>query len=257
MRSPLKRVTRTTPNAPAEMEIGSLEWRQLIVDGARQLNIPLHPGHAEQFAVHALELSRWNRKMNLTAIKAPLEVAVKHYLDSIIPAAFIKTGSCLLDVGSGGGFPGIPLKILMPSLSLTMIDATRKKVSFLNHAIRLLNLKDTQAVQMRLEQAAAKDRYRKAFDVIICRGFSSLSQIAVNALPLVKQDGMLIALKAKEAERELRQMKLMEDGTFRLQLDRKKGTYAVLSVKVVKWKLPHLNEDRVVVILRRLMNDSA
>jgi 16S rRNA (guanine527-N7)-methyltransferase len=232
------------------MEIGSLAWKQLIVDGARQLNIPLHAEHAERFAIHALELSRWNRKMNLTTIKSPLDVAVKHYLDSIIPAAFIKSGSSLLDIGSGGGFPGIPLKIFNPSLSVNMIDATRKKVSFMNHAIRLLDLKDIRAMHIRLENLIKDRSLHHSFDVITCRAFASLKHFAMNALPLLKPGGVLIALKGKEAEKELKQMTAMDDRLFKLGLAKKKDSRISLTVEVSKWKLPYLNEERLLIILR-------
>jgi len=231
------------------MEIGSFEWQQLIIDGARQLDIQLQQEHTQGFAVHALELHRWNRKMNLTAIKSPLEVAVKHYLDSILPAAFIKAGSSLLDIGSGGGFPGIPLKIIMPSLSVSMIDATRKKISFLKHAIRILRLNDICAVHVRLEDLIKDLNNHYKYDVITCRAFSSLRHFAMNALPLLKPDGALIALKGKDAETELKQMTAMDNGTFRMELDKKEGSCVYLKVEVSQWNLPYLNEQRLLITL--------
>ena len=90
------------------------------------------------FPAHALELIRWNTKINLTAITDPLDVAVKHYIDSIATADLIPRHARLLDIGSGAGFPGIPLKIMFPSLSATLTDAVRKKVNFLNHSGRIL-----------------------------------------------------------------------------------------------------------------------
>jgi 16S rRNA (guanine527-N7)-methyltransferase len=231
------------------MEIGSTEWKQLIVDGARQLDIPLGLEHAEGFAVHALELKQWNRKMNLTAIKSPLDVAVKHYLDSILPAVFIKPGSSLLDIGSGGGFPGIPLKILTPSLSVTMIDATRKKVSFLNHAIRVLHLNDICAMHIRLKDVIKDRNIHQPFDVITCRAFSSLKHFAMNTLPLLKPGGVLIALKGKEADTELKQIGVKQGKASRLELTLEEGSPVSLKVTVTKWVLPYLNIKRLIVIL--------
>ncbi len=239
-----------TRNASAEMEIGSKEWKQLIIDGASRLNIPLYPEHAERFAVHAVELSRWNRKMNLTAIKSPLDVAVKHYLDSIIPAMFIKAGSSLLDIGSGGGFPGIPLKIFMPSLSVTMIDATRKKVSFLNHAIRMLHLKDIRAMHVRLENLIKDRNIQHSFDVITCRAFSSMRRLAMDALPLLKQGGVLIALKGKEGENELKEIGVKQDGVSRLDLMPEEGPSVSVKVTVTKRVLPYLNMPRLLIVLK-------
>jgi 16S rRNA (guanine527-N7)-methyltransferase len=246
----MRHLTGAARNASADMEIGSLEWNRLIVDGAGQLNIPLHLEHAERMALHASELIRWNRKMNLTTIREPMDVAVKHYLDSIIPAAFIKTGSSLLDIGSGGGFPGIPLKIFMPSLSVTMIDATRKKVSFMNHAIRLLDLKDIRAMHIRLENLIKDLSLHHSFDVITCRAFASLKHFAMNAMPLLKPDGVLIALKGREAEKELKQMTPVDDRLFKLGLAKKKDIRISLTVEVSRWKLPYLDEERLLIMLR-------
>ena len=232
------------------MEIGSIEWQQLIIEGAGHLDIQLDRRHAEKFALHALELDRWNQKMNLTSIKKPLDVAVKHYLDSIIPSPLIKAGASLLDIGSGGGFPGIPLKIIMPSLTVTMIDATRKKVSFLNHVIRVLQLKGIRAVHTRLEDWIKDSGFHQTFDVITCRAFSDLKRFAGDALPLANSDGVLIALKGKEARAELKQLTTGDGGGLRLDLDNNRDSRVSLSVEVFQSKLPYLNEPRLSVVMR-------
>ena len=123
------------------MEIGSEKWKNIIKDGAKTMEIHIDQEQVDQCALHAVELMKWNQKTNLTTITDPLEVAVKHFLDSMAPAPLISQSSKMLDIGSGGGFPGIPLKILIPSLSVTLIDASRKKVSFLSYLIRTLKLK--------------------------------------------------------------------------------------------------------------------
>jgi len=241
---------RTIPNVSAEPEIGSLEWQSLIVEGARQLNIPLHPDQANRFAVHARELDLWNRKMNLTAIKSPLDVAVKHYLDSIVPAAFIQSGASLLDVGSGAGFPGIPLKILNPSLSVTLIDASRKKVSFLNHVIRKLALENTSARHIRTEQLVKEPAYLQIFDVISCRAFSSLRHFIWQVLPLLKPNGVMLAMKGKEIESELRELGMMPDGNPPVKLVSDDGSPVFLKLKVFRYVLPYLDVDRLLMMLR-------
>ena len=232
------------------MEIGSPEWQQLVIEGAGQLDIQLDGGHTEKFALHARELFRWNRRMNLTAIKKPLDVAVKHYLDSILPAKFIPQGASLLDIGSGAGFPGIPLKIFMPSLSVTMMDATRKKVSFLKHTIRELHLSHIWAVHARIEDYIKDKSINKRFDVIICRAFSGLRFFVMSVLPLMKSGGVLIALKGREAEDELQQIGVTDDGRLWLELDKKKSSHVLLRVEMSQWKLPFLNESRLLIILR-------
>ena len=121
------------------MEIGSREWQRLVIDGARKLGIEIDESVVAAFSVHAFELVKWNRKINLTSITQPREIAIKHFVDSLVPAPFIPENARLLDIGSGGGFPGIPLKILKPSLSVLLIDGVRKKANFLKQLLRALN----------------------------------------------------------------------------------------------------------------------
>ena len=130
------------------MEIGSREWQRLIIDGSRVLGIEIDEGLTAQFIVHASELIKWNRKINLTAITDPRNIAIKHLLDSLAPALHIPDEARLLDMGSGGGFPGIPLKILKPSLFVMLIDGNRKKVNFLKHVLRTLYLENIAAFQI-------------------------------------------------------------------------------------------------------------
>ena len=111
------------------MQIGSTEWEDVIIKGAKIFDLQIGAKEAGQFSTHAGELIKWNSKINLTAITDPLEVAVKHFLDSLAPARIIPAGSSILDMGSGGGFPGIPLKVVLPSVSVSLVDSSRKKIS--------------------------------------------------------------------------------------------------------------------------------
>ena len=131
------------------MQIGDSEWNRLIVNGAETLGVQVSAFQVAQFSDHIRELLLWNRKTNLTAITLPSEVAIKHVVDSLAIARWIHPEASVLDVGSGGGFPGIPLKILMPSLSVTLIDSSRKKNSFQRHVIRTLGLANINALQTR------------------------------------------------------------------------------------------------------------
>ena len=115
------------PATGKRMEIGSEKWKQLIIDGAGHFGVHINRDQAQQLALHAALMLKWNRTTNLTAITDPVDVAVKHFLDSIITVHLISLGATVLDIGSGAGFPGIPLKIMIPSLQVTLIDASRKK----------------------------------------------------------------------------------------------------------------------------------
>ena len=129
------------------MQIGSDLWRQLIVKGAAEYDIDVTPLQADQFARHAGLLLEWNRKINLTAIVDPVQVAVKHYLDALIPLTHIPHDGPLLDVGTGAGFPGLVLKIMRPDQPMALIDGSRKKISFIKTIIRQLGLPQIEAIQ--------------------------------------------------------------------------------------------------------------
>lgn len=237
--------------APADLKIGSDAWQQLIAEGADRFNLSLHRGHTSLFAAHAQELMVWNRKMNLTAIRSPLNVAVKHYLDSLLPAAFINPGTSLLDVGSGAGFPGIPLKIIHPALSVTLIDASRKKVAFMNHVIRKLGLQDIRAHQVRIENLKGHGSIHQMFDGIICRAFSNLKTFVMCALPHLNPTGTLIALKGREAGTELKLWAPLQRGKPRLKVTLPAGVQETLSVEIFKCALPYSNAERQVIVMRR------
>jgi len=229
------------------MKIGSSDWKETIIEGARKLDIHVQPGQADQFARHADALTEWNRKINLTAIESPMDMAVKHFLDSIVSSRYIKPHSSLLDVGSGAGFPGLPLKVMIPSLRVTLVDATRKKVSFLNHVIQRLRLSDISALHSRVESLT---RTREGmFDVIVCRAFSSLAGFVEKSLPLLAPDGVLMAFKGKVSAADMEQ--ISGQNAHAVFLAPGKGDPTALHMTHVRFTLPFLNLSRTLVMLTR------
>jgi 16S rRNA (guanine527-N7)-methyltransferase len=229
------------------MQIGSIEWKKLVYDGAQDLEIHVDSDKVEKFTTHAMELAKWNRKMNLTAITDPVEVAVKHFLDSIAPDSMIPSNTSLLDIGSGSGFPGIPLKILNPSLSVTLIDASRKKVSFLKHIIRILELKNIDALQIRAEEFANKPGVAKKFNVIISRAFSSMTTFALTALPFLKKEGAIIAMRGNVSGDDIQLLRSSLNKRHAILMDEDTEAFE-LSVK--RYSLPYLKSDRSMVSLK-------
>ncbi|MCK5554534.1 MAG: 16S rRNA (guanine(527)-N(7))-methyltransferase RsmG, partial [Deltaproteobacteria bacterium] len=138
--------------------------QEVLVEGAKVLGIDLSTERLGAFDFLMEELLRWNRKMNLTAISDPFEIVVKHFLDSLTLSPHLSFGSSLLDMGSGAGFPCIVLKISDPSLRVTSIDSSRKKLSFQRHVIRQLGLEGIDAVQAHLPNPQIVERYGKCFD---------------------------------------------------------------------------------------------
>ena len=185
------------------MKIGSAEWSQVIIDGARVFDLDLESRHTDLFAIHARELLHWTRITNLTTITDPYEIAIKHIVDSLAPSGMIAPGATLLDIGSGGGFPGIPLKVVIPSLEVTLVDASRKKVNFLKHVIRILKLDGIEALHTRVEELANDPARARHFDFITSRALTDLKSFIAQARPLRAADGLMIALKGKMDETEV------------------------------------------------------
>ena len=229
------------------MQIGSKKWQNLIYEGAKNLDIEIDKRKTEKFAIHAIELMKWNQKTNLTAITDPFEVAVKHFLDSIVPVKIIPSNASLLDIGSGGGFPGIPLKISLPSLSVTLIDASRKKVSFLKHIIRILELKNIDALHIRAEEFANKPGIAKTFDVIISRALSSMTSFALTALPFLKKEGVIIAMRGNVSGDDIQ---LLRSSVNKEHTILTEGGTEAFEISVERYSLPYLNSDRSMVSLK-------
>ncbi len=224
------------------MDIGSPEWTRLIVDGAAALGVALRPDHVRLFARHAVELLKWNAVTNLTAVTRPEEVARNHFLDSLAPARLITAGSSLLDVGSGGGFPGLPLHIAIDGLQTTLIDAVRKKVSFLRHVARTLALSGIAAEQQRIEEFANNSAGRRSFDVITSRAFSAVTPFVRAAWPLLRPEGRIIAFKGDIPAAEM-------DGLQALVASGGLGEGIVL--EQVAYTLPGLRRERALLIVSR------
>jgi 16S rRNA (guanine527-N7)-methyltransferase len=229
------------------MQIGSKKWRNLIYEGAKDFDIQVDKRKIEKFAIHAHELMKWNQKTNLTAITDPFEVAVKHFLDSIIPMKVIPSNASLLDIGSGGGFPGIPLKICLPSLSVTLIDASRKKVSFLKHIIRMLELKNIDALHIRAEEFVNTPHIDKTFNVVISRALSSMTNIALTALPFLKEEGVIIAMRANVSDDDIQ---LLRSSLNKKHAELTEEDIEAFEIGVKRYSLPYLKSDRSMVSLK-------
>jgi 16S rRNA (guanine527-N7)-methyltransferase len=230
-----------------KMNIRSDEWKKIIMEGGESLGVPVSPFMADQLAGHCDLLLQWNRKINLTAITDPLEVAVKHVLDSIAPARLIPDHSTLLDMGTGGGFPGIPLKIVKPSILATLADASGKKINFVKHVIRTLKLEKCKAIAARLEDLPKQDGYAGKFQVVVSRSLAPLSKILSWALPLLAPRGCIIALKGRNVDKEQADVDLL------MKADPEKYGFHMerYSIKREYYHLPHSALERTLVILNQ------
>ncbi len=179
---------------------------ELLKAGAMEWGLDLSPEQMEAFELYYHELLIWNEKVNLTAITSYEEVQVKHFLDSLsclqVLAAFPAEMSCI-DIGAGAGFPGLPVKIARPAMRLTLLDATGKKVEFLRQMVALLGLSGAEVVKARAEEAGRRPEYREGFQVALARAVGDLAVLVEYALPLLELDGVFVAQKGRDVEREV------------------------------------------------------
>jgi 16S rRNA (guanine527-N7)-methyltransferase len=158
----------------------------------------------DAFAWYSSELREWNQRFNLTAIKDPAGIEIRHFLDSLTCylAMSANAGDAVVDVGTGAGFPGIPLKILCPNMILTLVEATNKKVEFCNHVVTGLSLENVQVVHGRAEDTARDRRYREAYDIALARAVAPLPVLVEYLLPFLRIGGRAIAQKGETAHAE-------------------------------------------------------
>jgi 16S rRNA (guanine527-N7)-methyltransferase len=180
--------------------------RDILIAGANELGVALTDKQSDFFIIYIAELMKWNRNINLTAITEEREIVIKHILDSLsygkgfVPVPGLK----LLDMGSGAGFPAIPLKLVHPDITVTMVESIKKKASFLRHVIRKLKLAGINVVDRRTEELT--DILRGAFDVVTARAFADIGKALAAGGPFLKPGGLMVLSRGPEESAEEQQM---------------------------------------------------
>lgn len=193
----------------------------------------------EQFFEYMELLIEWNEKMNLTAITEPEEIILKHFIDSITILKDIEDNSRVVDVGTGAGFPGIPLSIMNPTLKITLVDSLNKRLIFLQEVVNKLQLKNVEIIHSRAEEFGQNKKYRESFDVATSRAVANLSTLSEYLVPLVKIGGKVIGMKAADAQEEINDAKKA--------IEVLGGTIE----KIAEFNLPQSDIGRTVITIRK------
>lgn len=215
--------------------------KETLLNGAKALKIPLSAKQIADFELYSEMLLEWNEKINLTAITDPTDISNKHFLDSIMPLnkLMLPRNASLIDVGTGAGFPGIPIKIIRDDIDITLLDSLNKRINFLKEVSQTLHFKKCNCVHLRAEDGGRKPGMREHFDVAVSRAVANLEVLSEYCLPYVKVGGIFVAFKAGEVEDELVDAKAMIGnlgGTVR---------------EVIKRGIPYTDQQRSFVVIEK------
>jgi len=209
------------------------KWKTLLKDEAKKKEIFLKSEELEFFEKYLFLIEEWNKKINITSIKNKEEVAIKHFLDSLLVLKHVFLFGKIADIGTGGGFPGIPLKIVEPSLEMFLIEPIRKRANFLRTVISNLGLKKITVFNGRAENFNEKN----FFDFTISRALSDIKTFCELSFPLLKPEGYLVAMKGKETEKEIAALKSLEK--------------KIKVIKKIPFDLPQKSGARSIIVLQK------
>ncbi|MNS16968.1 Ribosomal RNA small subunit methyltransferase G [compost metagenome] len=203
--------------------------------------IHLNDEQLEQFDIYFRELVSWNEKMNLTGITERDQVYLKHFYDSLTLAFYkgMDAVDSIIDVGSGAGFPGIPLKIAFPHLKLTIVDSLNKRISFLQHVVNAIELKNVKLIHGRAEDIARLPEHRDSYDLATARAVARLAVLNEFCLPFVKPGGVFAAMKGNDPEEEIKEAAY--------SMKELKGSF----VESHNFNLPVENSERHIVLIKK------
>lgn len=221
-----------------DFEIFKKEMLSKLTD----INVELSESKIRDFFTYMELLVEWNEKINLTAIVEMTEVIDKHFVDSLTISQYLKENARIIDVGTGAGFPGIPLKIARDDLQIDLLDSLNKRVNFLNEVINTLQLKNINAIHSRAEDEAIKSEKREKYDVAVSRAVANLPVLLEYLLPFIKLNGVCICMKGANIEEEVKSSKkaLKELG----------GEIEAIH----NFKLPRTDATRNIIIVRKIAN---
>lgn len=217
-------------------------FKDILMESAHEYGLQLTAKQAGDFTAYFEALVEWNEKINLTAITAPQDVAVKHMIDSLscYDEEVFKKGAKVIDVGTGAGFPGLPLRIFRPDLQLTLFDSLNKRILFLQEVAERLGMNDINFVHSRAEDGGKSKQHREQYDIAVSRAVARLNVLCEWCLPFVAVGGFFIALKGSKYSEEL------DEATGPIRLLGGEVT------KIQKIKLPGIDDVRAVIYIKKV-----
>ena len=220
------------------------EFSKELTKSASKIEIELSLDEIEKLYKFMYLLLEWNEKINLTAITEPEDIILKHFVDSITIKKYIKSENKVLDMGTGAGFPGIPLKIISSDTYFTLLDSLNKRIIFLNEVCDKLKLDKIENIHSRAEELAKNKKYREQYDVVTSRAVARLASLVEYMLPFVKVGGRCICMKGSNVDEEL--------------IEAKKAINVLGGEieKVDKFLLPNSDIERNIVIIKKIKNTS-
>lgn len=179
------------------------ELSKIMLEYGKEIDIMFTEEQLKKFYTYMNLLIEWNKKMNLTAIVEPKEIIIKHFIDSLTSVKYIQPNKKAIDIGTGAGFPGIPIKIVRKDLEITLLDSLNKRILFLNEVIKCLKLENIEAIHSRVEEYAKNKKYRESYDIVVSRAVANLTTLSEYMLPLIKINGVAICMKGADVKEEI------------------------------------------------------
>lgn len=207
-----------------------------------KLNIELSEDKIEQFFIYKDILKEWNEKINLTSIVDDNEILIKHFTDSLTIEKYVPQNASVIDVGTGAGFPGIPLKIARPDIELVLLDSLNKRINFLNEVIDKLDLKNIETIHSRAEDLAKKAEHREKYDLCVSRAVANLTTLSEYCLPFVNKGGYFVSYKSEKLDEEIK------EAEFAINLLGGK------KCKQINFTLPETDNIRNFAIIQKIKN---
>ena len=218
----------------------NLEFNKQLINYANTLNIEVSEEQANKFYEYMKLLLDWNNKINLTAITDEKEIIIKHFIDSISINKYIKGQKNVMDIGTGAGFPGIPLKMINPDLNFTLVDSLNKRILFLEEVCCRMQLKQVECLHARAEELAKNGKYREQYDIVVSRAVARLATLLEYMLPFIRLGGKGICMKGSHSQEEV---------------DEAQGALEVLGGEIEKVEniiLPDSDMERNIIVIRKI-----